>query len=196
MKKCLYSFIILLLLIFVSSCDTPPIDMIETSNISEYLLVNTYTQEVLQRYYLGGLPSVEHIDISKGQYYYKYECSVFGDPNFIIYLKNYYDSNSFEREQARLIEISVEVLASNDGKFLYIMGGAWEEISAYCDDVINDGRSFNLEYAIANPDDNTIEFLTASVQDNYQKPEIIITFIDYYHKAQVQQGIIEGNQPE
>ena len=86
MKTTKLSAVIVMLLAMLSSCTHPPIDSTSTTDARQYLHFNKFVNVTLTEYFEGVLPAEEVIDLTTAQYYYEYNCAMFGSPNFLIYL--------------------------------------------------------------------------------------------------------------
>lgn len=171
---------LLILCIVLLLAQNPVVGSNITEDIGKYLQVNTYVENHLKRYHAGFLPPFEIINQDTAYYYYSYNCALFGDPNYLIYLENTFsDNSSLICEQERIVAISSRSISIDNNQTLYIAKDIQNDISLYTDDKIRDGLSFVFEIAIINKKLNKITYLSTLQQDNNQKDKRIIEILGY-----------------
>lgn len=184
MKKILWPIVIVTILICCFFCYTygdPEIGETEIRNIEQYLQVNKYTESKLKTCFVGALPSEEMINKEQAQYYYYYKCGLFGEPGFVIWLKEpYTDKQQFAQKVQWAADNAVYSKKIDAQKKIYLLSPGIKQLEEYVnEDSILDGMAFTFEILLIDEENPTIEYLFAIQQDNATKPEKIEQYLAY-----------------
>lgn len=185
-KQRIISIVALLVICSIlSSCVGPPVGHTYTDNVDRYLEFNSYVTDMLQEKFYGSLPETITNKDDVINYRFDYSCAVFGDPNFLIELKMRYEDTWLRKdEKQRLDNLLRNEPIYIDQKIYYIFQGDLNSFNMYLDDQIYDGLYIFFELVIIDPEQMTVEYISAMQQDNKDKIDELSNhvkaIIDYY----------------
>ena len=185
MKKIVWTIITFLVpVLLCTGCNNPPIESVVVQNVSSYLQVNDFVAKTLEEQFSGILPPEDLLD-EVAYYEYSYNCAIFGDPNFLIYLENtMFDVKAFSLEHQRVAAMAKQRVSVTESKSLYIVSdlNAYD-LETYTDDKIYDGFDMTFEMAVVDEDSQSIAYLVALQQDSNTRPEIILSYLKLLSKT-------------
>ena len=162
----------------------PPFGIICTEDISNYRQYNEYVLRLLDDFYAGVLPDRVDIQAVK-KYCYWYQCGLFGEPNFSVYLSlQYITAEEYRAGIGHMEELlqeyeKVKILCNDT----YILTGTEQGIEEILDKQILDGLCHRFEIVQYNESAYGVDIFVAQMWDG-SVPES--------QKAILQQ-FVEGN---
>ena len=189
MKKIFFYFVIIscLIAIFCSLfCLPPKVESILIHDAERYLEFNKYVEEAIKVNFVGVFPTKDGIN-DKSTYRYSYNCSLFGEPNFFVYLKMpHEESEEFLLEKKRIEQFRFLNCYEYEENLIYIFKFPNESLDEFLDDRVVDGMSFHFEIVLINEKTKTIEYLIALQRDNNSKNMLIIDVLKRAGKYKTQ----------
>lgn len=180
MKRYLSMILIVILLLLNVACTVLFSKGQTVRDPEKYLQVASYVQEELDSYFAGFLMEESRLNPELAEYYY-HAASSFSDPHFIIHLVYRFDSEAFfEQEWTRINDLAKAQKQINANRILYTARLSTKDIEHYLDDEINDGRFFCFEFALVDQSSMTITYLSALVQDNQTKENVVLEIINLW----------------
>ena len=180
MRKCVLLILVLTILI-ISSCSDPPVESVVIKDPKLYMNVNSYVNEKINTISKGVLPSSGIVEKSECIYEYHYDCSLWGDPSFLVYLNSKMDSNIFVAEIERVSRKADQAFDIGGEKIIYNFSEQLKtNLERYADDEILDGTTVIFELCFVNYTDYTIEYLFVMQSDSYGRSDIISKLFDKF----------------
>lgn len=148
-------------------------------NADEYLKVNKYVADCICDF-SGSLPDEIPDNTSNADYYYYYGCALLGDPTFIIDLKLEFDKDVSMLDEIRRLEgLSPEQIIESKDRKTFVYNCSPLSLDYYYDDEVYDGTILEFELVTVDVNSRTIEYLTAAIQDNFGRSDIISAVIKH-----------------
>ncbi|MGN0478246.1 MAG: hypothetical protein ACI4GO_02315 [Hominenteromicrobium sp.] len=161
--------VLLCFLISLTGCGDPPVGKTETTGISRYGNYDSFAAEKLNTEFAGCLPEKVPDGSMDTDYFYTYQCALFGDPSFAVRLNVTFQSReSYEAELARIQALPCKSVSSLEGRSLYVLNGDQTDAERYLDEEIYDGLFFVFELAAADDKTWTIQYLSGRWWDSAQ----------------------------
>jgi len=181
MTRLVKSICAILIVLYAFQCAGCSNDLGEVivQDAGQYLQVNDYVREELSVSFSGFLPANNIIEYHDAQYYYSYNCSLLGEPNFAVYLRNkFQDNTKFLQEKERLANLSDGNVPAAKHGIVYYAGDLATASNLYADEEIRDGLCIRFELAIVDDEKNTIQYLVAEQQDNNKQLDVILNILE------------------
>ena len=159
-------------------CLPPKVESILIHDAEQYLEFNKYVEKAIKVNFVGVLPTKDRIN-DKSTYRYSYNCSLFGEPDFLVYLKiPYEDSDDFLIEKKRVEQFHFMDCYVHEENLICIFKFPNESIDEYLDDQVVDGMSFYFEIVLIDEKTKTIEYLIALQRDNNSKNMLVLDILE------------------
>ena len=165
--------------------DDPEIGTVKVNDPQKYGSYNKATEDIIEDYSIGVLPSSELVKDVCETYEYEYSCGILGYPSCYVYLSAVFaEDDMFTAEINRIKDSSFELTESNNTKIYTLRDDFDDTVKLYSDDKIEDGRTHIFSLVIVDENKKSIEYLFAYQQESAGKNERISTILDKVLKTQ------------
>ena len=173
MKRSVFIACLMILVIVFQGCNAY---RETTADLSDYGRWNSFTKETLQDCFLNPLPNCETVERYGTSYYCQSIQSLLGDPNFVIHLSlQIPDEVQYQKELENFTAQLDEPVVIGAVHY-YLVQCSRDDVLSYLDDEVYDGMFYNFEIISANPEENTISFISAHVWD-YVKDDYLLDLL-------------------
>lgn len=157
----------------------PEIGTVKVNDPQKYASYNKATEDIIEDYSIGVLPSSELVKDVCETYEYEYSCKILGYPSCYVYLSAVFTEDDMFVAEINRIKDSSSGQSESDNKIIYTFRDDLEKtIGFYSDDKIEDGRTHIFSFAIVDEKENSIEYFFAYHQESAGKNERISTILE------------------
>ncbi len=156
----------------------PEIGSVKENDPQKYGSYNKATEDIIEDFSIGVLPSSELVKDICETYEYEYSCGILGYPSCYVYLSAVFtEDDMFVAEINRIKDGSLGQAESNNKKIYTFRDDLENAIGFYSDDKIEDGRTHIFSFAIVDEKEKSIEYFFAYQQESAGENERISTVL-------------------
>lgn len=156
--------IALVVAVLVLTRNDPPFGEASSDDAGEYMQVNWFVEKTLAEEFAPVLPQQIPANATAERYTYRYSSGIDTALFFDLVLR-FDGDDAFTQEYDRLKSLgAAETLQIDEVEYLLFACDS-KSVSSYFDDEIYDGLILPFNIAAVDPENRTIEYLTARVQD-------------------------------